>query len=392
MKDVIVIGTGPAALMCCLELDKNLDVLILEKNYNIGKKLLLTGGGRCNITNNISNSEFLDNISHNKKYLYSTINKFGPSEVINLLSDVGLKEEEDNKMFPISDRSNDIVNFFRRNISFPINFNEEVLSVKTGDSYVEVTTTKDVYKCKNVVFAVGGTSFKNTGSTGDVLKFAKDLDVNVVPFYPAESSIILNRVDDLAGTSFENVEVKASKHVSSGNMIFTHKGLSGNAIMNISEYIHLEKIKRIYVDFLPFISEALLIDELKLKRDYKIVSYLSEFFSKKFIYYLLEKVNVDKDSLIKQIDHKKFDLLISYLKNYEFLVNRVSPIDLAYVCGGGISLKEMDTSKFCLKKNSNIYFIGECIDVHGPIGGYNITLAMSMGYSCSVDINKKLSC
>ncbi len=389
MKDVIVIGSGPAALMCCYNLDKNLDVLILEKNNNIGKKLLMTGGGRCNVTNNKSNREFLEEINHNRKYLYSTINKFGPSEVLTLLDEVGLKEEEDGKMFPISDNSRDIVNFFRKGISFPINFNEEVISIKEVDSYIEVKSNKGVYTCKNVVIATGGCSYKNTGSTGDVIKFAKDLGVLSVPFYPAESSIILNRIDDLAGTSFDNVEVKAGKHKSSGNMIFTHKGLSGSSIMNISEFIHLEKIKNIYVDLIPSISRELLIDELNLKRDYKIVSYLSEFFSKKFIYNLLDKLRIDKDSLIKQIDHKKFDLLISYLKSYEFLVSRVSPIGLAYVCGGGISLKEMDTMSFSLKRNNSIYFIGECIDIHGPIGGYNITLAMSMGYSCSVDINNK---
>ncbi len=391
MFDVVIIGAGPAGLMCALNLDKNLKVLIIDKNNTIGKKLLLTGGGRCNITNNKSNKDFLEEIKHNKKYLYSTINNFGPSDILEYFKDIDFIEEEENKIFLKSGNSNELIKNLENRLTCKINYNEKVVNINIEDDFINVITNKGIINTKNVVFATGGASYKGTGSTADHIKFAKNLDIDTVNLYPVENSIIIKDTFDLSGTSISEVTVSANKHKKTGNVMFTHNGLSGSSIMKISEYIYLENIKNIKIDFLPNLDLCLLKDSLELSRNNRILEFLNSYFSKKFSIFLLNKSNIDKSSLIKQINHKELNLLLNNLKDMNIEIKKVSPIELAYATGGGINLKEINTKTFATHKYNNIYFIGESLDIHGPIGGYNITLAMSTGYSASLDINKKTS-
>ena len=392
MYDVIVIGTGPAGLMTAIEASKTKKVLVLEKNSIPGKKLLITGGGRCNLTNLKSNREFLDEVEYNKKYLYSAINKFGPEEIYNFFTNSGvkLKVEEDNKVFPVSNRSSEIVYTLIDKLSkVQINYNENVIDVNLQDNLFEVYTNKDKYNSKYLVIATGGSSFTQTGSSGDNLIFANKLNQKVTPIFPAEVGIILN--DDLsflAGTSLEEVTVKASKINKTGNLIFTHKGLSGTSIMKISEFIYLNKNKEIYIDLLPSYSKEELVSLINsYEKEKELISFFSDFFSKKFSSYLLDKVNLNIK--IKNLNNKLIDILINEIKNHKFSVKKVEDLEKAYVTGGGIDMNYIDTTKMESKINKGLYFVGEALDIHGPIGGYNITLALSTGYLAGISISNE---
>ena len=392
MYDVIVIGTGPAGLMAAIEASKTKKVLVLEKNSIPGKKLLITGGGRCNLTNLKSNREFLDEVEYNKKYLYSAINKFGPEEIYNFFTNSGvkLKVEEDNKVFPVSNRSSEIVYTLIDKLNkVQINYNENVIDVNLQDNLFEVYTNKDKYNSKYLVIATGGSSFTHTGSSGDNLIFANKLNQKVTPIFPAEVGIILN--DDLsflAGTSLEEVTVKASKINKTGNLIFTHKGLSGTAIMKISEFIYLNKNKEIYIDLLPSYSKEELVSLINsYEKEKELISFFSDFFSKKFSSYLLDKVNLNIK--IKNLNNKLIDILINEIKNQKFSVKKVEDLEKAYVTGGGIDMNYIDTTKMESKINKGLYFVGEALDIHGPIGGYNITLALSTGYLAGISISNE---
>lgn len=383
MYDVLIIGGGPAGLMTSIASGTNKKILIIEKKPSAGKKLLITGGGRCNVTNLKNNNDFLNEVNYNKKYLYSAINTFGPYDIYNFFESNGvpLKEEEDNKIFPVSNKSKDILDVLLKNSNAEINYNEEVLNISQG----EVVTNKSVYKTKNIVIATGGSSFKHTGSTGDNMKFAKMINQPTIELFPAESGIILNESNDLAGTAIENVVAKYQDNESIGNLMFTHKGLSGSAIMKISEYVYKGESKSIIIDLLPTLTKEELIDIVSnYDREKELISLFNEYFTKRFSLYLINKLNINKK--IKQLSKPEIIMIVNNLKELLFKIDRVEELDKAYVTGGGIDLNYINTSTMESTINPGIYFVGEALDIHGPIGGYNITLALSTGYLAGIKL------
>lgn len=389
MYDVIVIGTGPAGLMAVNTLNKNIKILILEKNDKPGRKLLITGSGRCNVTNLKSNSDFLKEINHNKKHLYSTINNFGPWDIYNFFTDnnVPLKEEEENKMFPVSNKASDILNALLKNIHSKINYGENVEEIVYKENNIKVITNKDTYITKNLIIATGGTSFKKTGSSGDHMKFAKMLNQPVIDLYPAETGIILKHKLELAGISLENVKVSFNKKEFYGNLIFTHKGLSGSSIMKSSEFIYLDKIKNIFIDLLPSISDDELFNSINTyNREKEVTTFLNEHFSKRLCNYIIQLTNLSDNTKIKNLNKPQTLDLINNIKNCSFEVLKTCDIEEAYVTGGGIDMKYINSKTMESTINKGIYFAGECLDIHGPIGGYNITLALSTGYTAGISI------
>lgn len=379
--DVIIIGAGPAGLMCAANLSKKINYVILEKNNKPGVKLLLTGGGRCNLTNNISNKEFIETC-HNSKYIYSMISNFGPNDVINYFEErnVPLKTEKNNKVFPVSNKALDILNVLKTNVN--IKYKENVKDITYDNNIFLVKTSDNSFECKCLVIATGGYSYKFTGSTGDHQKFAQMLDVNLVDLYPCEASLICKIDPTLAGTSFDNVSVKYQKHEARGELIITHNGLSGSAVMQISE--HIKNRDNIIIDFLPERNEADLLDLLNSLKDKELISFYNEFFTHKFSSYLAK----DKCK-IKELNINQRKVIVNNLKNYEISNVSVCDLDKAFITGGGIDMNSLNTSSLATKKNSNLFFIGECLDIHGPIGGFNITLALSSGCLASKTINQK---
>lgn len=388
MYDVIIIGSGPAGLMCANGLNVS-NYVILEKNNESGKKLLLTGAGRCNLTNNKSALEFLENIDYNEKYLRTVINVFGPSEIISFFSKkIKLKEEKENRIFPQSDKASDVLNVLLEKTSEHINYNSEVVSIEKETDYYTVYTKSKSYKAKNVVLAVGGKSFPKTGSTGNIKNILKKISQNVIDYYPAESSIILEG-KFISGLSLENVTINAKKHFVSGNLMFTKNGISGDSAMNMSGFIYRENVKEIYIDYLPNYSEDELKNVFLSNSGKEITGAFFSILSKNLIDYLFK----DKTYFHKHIN--KFSInevcdVINVLKKSKFIVKSLNDIKYAYASGGGVDLKYVNTKSFESKGNKGLYFIGECTDLYGPVGGYNLTIAFSTGYSAAKNINENI--
>lgn len=387
MYDCIVIGSGPAGLMAAIESSKKNKTLLIEKNSTAGKKLLLTGGGRCNVTNLKNIEDFLDEVEYNKKYLYRTINNFGPEDIYKYFvkNKIFLKEEKENRIFPVSNKSVDILNGLLINASkVQFKYNEIVINIINGETKV-VVTNKGEYETRNIIIATGGSSFRSTGSTGDNLKFAKILNQPVVPIFPAETGIDLVEKNNLAGTSFEMVEVKYIRKSTIGNLIFTHTGLSGESIMRMSEHIYKGHKKEISIDFLPYIQSSEIKNLInKYDGEKEIMSFLNTLFTRKFSVYLLSKLNLPKK--IKSLNDQQIDKIINLIKSFTFKVKGVWSLEKAYVTAGGIDLKYINTQTMESKINKGIYFVGEALDIHGPIGGYNITLALSTGYTAGNNV------
>ena len=390
MYDVIIVGMGPAGIMAAIQASKRNKVLIIEKNNKAGKKLLITGGGRCNLTNLKTNNDFLNEIEHNRKYLYSSINNFGPLDIYNFftVNNVRLKEEDENKIFPISNKSSDILEALLRNINHNIvHYSEVVKEILYEKDKIKVITNKNTYVTRNLIIATGGASFKNTGSSGDHMLFAKMLKQPTIDLYPAETGIILKDNTNLIGTSIPYVKVFINKKEYCGNLIFTHKGLSGSSIMKASEYIYLNNIKNITIDLLPDMDREHLLNLIyNYNREKELVTFLSQYFSKKMSRYLIERNKIISNIKIKSLNKYQILQLIDCIKKCNFIVERTCDINEAYVTGGGIDMKYINSKTMESTINKGVYFVGECLDIHGPIGGYNITLALSTGYTAGTSI------
>ncbi len=382
--DVIVVGAGAAGLMFSNFIDKDFKTLIVEKNDKPGRKLMITGGGRCNLTNNKEVKEFLENVEYNHKYLYSALTRFGPKDIMNYIN-IPLKEEKDNQIFPKSDKAGDVLNYLLNNKKCNINSSETVSDITKIDDVFNVVTTKGEYKSHKIVIATGGCSYPHLGSSGDHLKFAENFNQEVTPVFPAETSILVNNLDYLAGTAFDKVEIKLNKKIYTGNLIFTHTGLSGTSIMKISEHVYLNNIKEIIIDYVPKVD---VLKYLEDNKDKNITNVLNKLFTKKFSSYLLTKVNINQELNIKSINKKDILNLVNIIKEDKINISGVTDIAKAYVTGGGISLKQIDIKTFESKTVKNMYYIGEALDIHGPIGGYNLTLAFSTAYNCAKAINE----
>lgn len=389
MFDVIIIGGGPAGLMCANKLDTK-NYVILEKNSSCGKKLLLTGGGRCNVTNNKGNDDFLSNIDINKKYLYSSINLFGPKEVISFFDKhIKLKEEASNKMFPVSDDSSDILKVLLKNVGDNVVYTTNVFDILGIDGGYKVVSSSGEYVSKNVVVATGGVSFSGTGSSGDYIKFAKKFGIDITDLYSCECGIKVFDSSIKKGSSVNNVCVKVLKRTSYGSLMFTHNGLSGEAIMNVSGLIARENVKKINIDFLCDYSVSDVKNILLDNSEKEVSGAFRLLLTKNVVDYLFGSKDYFHKKIGKFNDRDIEDLIVT-LKNKEFIVSGVNGIDSAYVTGGGVSLKFINTKSFESKVSKGLYFVGECLDLQGPIGGYNITIALSTGYSAASDINIKI--
>ncbi|WP_249029788.1 BaiN/RdsA family NAD(P)/FAD-dependent oxidoreductase [Tannockella kyphosi] len=389
MYDVIIIGAGPAGLMAANVL-KGSNLLVLEKKEKAGKKLLITGGGRCNLTNLKDNQSFLEEIEHNQKALFSTLNNFGPYDIFDFFhQEVPLETVEEDQVFPISNKANDILNHLLKDIKNKIQYHSDVKEIRDCTTYIEVETTNQVYQASYVIVGTGGASYSMTGSSGDHMHLARMLEQPTIPLFPAETSILLKEQNNLAGTSFPNTKISFSKIEKTGHLMFTHKGLSGLSAMKCSEYVYLQKPKEIIVDFNTQLEKETIVDLFSTHREKGPVNVLAMLFTKRFSEYLIEKAEITQQKC-KQLNKAEIDKIIVHIKEHPFELKGVEKLEKAYVTGGGIDVRGLHMKSFLSKTHPHIAFVGECVDIHGPIGGYNITLALSSGYSAALAIQNKL--
>ena len=408
---VIVIGAGPAGMMAAIESSKQgNEVVLIEKNNVLGKKLSITGKGRCNITSSLSMDEFIKNIPGNGKFLYSAFNNFTNRDIIQFIEKQGVdtKVERGNRVFPKTDRAQDVVNCFVKKIKeqkIKVYLNTEVTEILTDEenTAIGVKTKNEIIKADKIILATGGKSYPLTGSTGDGYKMAKKLGHTIVDLKPSLVPLVTYEEDmhqKLQGLSLKNVEIKlidiSNKkeiYTEFGEMMFTHFGVSGPIILsasshlvrykNIEELLKNKQIKLI-IDLKP----ALSIDKLdqRIWRDFEaeknksFKNSLDRLLPQKLIPEIIKISKIDPEIKVNSITKEQREKLVKILKNFEITIKKFRPIEDAIITAGGINTKEINPKTMESKLIKNLCFAGEIIDVDGYTGGFNLQIAYSTGY------------
>ena len=418
---VIVIGGGPAGILASISASLCGDeVTILEKMPTIGKKLLITGKGRCNITSSIDIQDFIKNIPGNGMFLYSAFNIFNNKDIIKLLENNGLKvkEERGNRIFPITDRSVDVLDTFKRILKkckVKIINNAEVKEIVvknkkiTGAVYKKEGNTYTI-NAEKIILATGGKSYPGTGSTGDGYKIVEKLGHTVKPIKPSlvpleSKGEALKVCQELQGLSLKNVAIKimdtqTNKEIYEdfGEMLFTHFGVSGPIILsgsahlirykNIEELLKNNYIK-IYIDLKPALSEKKL-DE-RILRDFSeeknkaLKNSLNKLLPQKMIETVILKSEIDENKKVNEITRVERLKLVNILKKFEVTINGFRPVEEAIVTSGGINIKEINPKTMESKIIEGLFFAGEIIDVDAYTGGFNLQIAYSTGYTAGLN-------
>lgn len=395
MSKVIVIGGGPAGLMSAYAASQaGHSVELFEKNAQFGKKLRLTGHGRCNITNNGLKEDFFKHIVHNEKFLYSAFSQFSNQDFCEFLHSQGLMtiEEEKGRLFPSSQSAVDVVLFFldllKKN-GVILHNQEECKELWIESQTIKgVVTSKKKYEADVVILATGGLSFRQTGCTGDGLNWAKDNHLKVNPTYPGLVSIKTD-FKACAGLSFKNIKIKITRQdkkifQGQGDLLFTHQGISGPIVLNASSYVINKNVDTIHLDFLPKYSDEdfdLKLNHLMQKNPNKSLKHLLErLFPTRFVQALLERLELSPQEKVNQISRSQRLKLVKILKDFSIKITGFGDYNEAMVTVGGISPKEINPKTMESKQIKGLKFAGEIIDLDGQTGGYNLQIAWSTGY------------
>jgi len=403
---VAVVGGGAAGMVCAIFLKRNgEDVTLFEKNPRLGKKLGITGKGRCNVTNNCSVPDFIANVPTNPKFLYAAISGFTPQETINFFENelkVPLKTERGNRVFPASDNSGDVVNALQKELQrLKVKIiNKKVSSIKAEDGVITGLTVangedEEFLPFNRIVLCTGGVSYPGTGSTGDGHTFAKQLGIEVTKLSPSLVPLVIKEdfCGKMQGLSLKNtaltlVDKRTGKEIFSdfGEILFTHYGVSGPMALSASS--HIRNVERdryeIVLDLKPALDEQkldnrILSDFEKYKnRDY--ANALDDLFPKKMIPVIIELSKIPPDKKVNSITREERKGLVSLIKNFKMTVSDFRPINEAIITSGGVSVKEIDPKTMECKKVKGLFFAGEIIDVDAYTGGFNLQIAFSTAY------------
>ena len=399
---VAVIGAGASGMMAAYAAAMNgNEVTVYEKNEKCGKKIYITGKGRCNITNDVPPQEFLQNVVTNPKFLTGAIYSFSSDDTVAFFENNGLrvKTERGNRVFPLSDKSSDVIKCLEtacRNAGVKFNFNSKIDNISIISSTVsDIIVNNNRILCDKVIVCTGGVSYPSTGSTGDGLNFAKAAGHNIIPVKPALCGLNLkgNYFGALQGLSLKNVGLNIiynGKVLRSlfGEMLFTHFGVSGPVILSASSHMqNPEKHKyKLFIDLKP----ALDFDTLdkRVQRDFHenhnrdYINSLSKLLPNKLIPIIVSLSKIPPSLKVNQITKEQRTALVHLIKNFEVDIVRFRPIDEAIITSGGVSVKEINPKTMQSKLIDNLYFAGEVIDVDAYTGGFNLQIAFSTGYLC----------
>lgn len=395
--DIIVVGSGAAGLMIgSLVSDEN--VLILEKNSYPGKKLNITGKGRCNLTNAREIDNFIKEVFTNPKFLYSSLREFDNKDLIEYVENLGvmLKEERGQRIFPVTDKARDITNAFYDKSKALYSFNSEVIDIKKNGDLFNVITKKDCYNSRYLILATGGLSYPLTGSTGDGYRFLKDFGHKIIPARPAlvglNSDFKYN--NQLMGLSLKNVNVIIkNKNISEfGELLFTHYGFSGPTILRLSPFIdHGDMIS---IDLKPALDYKQLDDRLLREFDQNpnkdISKILEHLMPKSMIEFFIAKLQFSPNKKSNQISKEERKSIVNQLKNLDFKVDSRRNFNEAVITDGGVDIKEIDPKTMESKIVSNLYVVGELLDVAANTGGFNLQIAFSTAHKAFMSIRRRL--
>ena len=389
MAKVIVIGAGPAGIMAAIHASKKHNVTILDGNDRIGKKLFITGKGRCNVTNSKDISEFFDYIPGNPHFLYSALYSYTNEDTMNFFENVGikLKVERGGRVFPMSDKSSDIIKGLSiglKESNVQVKLNSKVTNIIYDANKivgVEINNSTKLYG-DYFIIATGGASYPLTGSRGEGQKFAKKLGHTIIELKPSLVPIELNEswLKDLMGLSLKNISLSILKnnkvlYKNQGEMLFTNYGISGPLVLSGSRYVKNEGSYEASIDLKPALNESEL--DKRIQKDF--LKYQNKEF-KNALDDLLPKKLIPLDKKVNVITKEERKKLLHILKDLRVKIKGLRPIEEAIVTAGGVNTLEIDPSTMKSKIISNLSFAGEVIDVDAFTGGYNVQIALSTGY------------
>jgi len=394
--DVVIIGGGPAGMMSAISASSlGAKVLLIEKNDKLGNKLLLTGGGRCNLTCiEKNNKDFCSKFGKNGDFLLSSFSIFNFQKTIEFFEDVGIKKEG-NKIYPGSENSKDVLKFLLSKLKenkVKILTSSPVLEIKREGGRIKsvVLINGEAIEGKNYIICTGGKSYSVTGSSGDA--FAWDIGHTITELKPALTPIEIKEkwTKSLQGISLKDICIIVNKKKYYGDLLFTHFGLSGPMILNISKNIKPKDV--IILDLFPNKNKEELdkyFQKIFDKKKNKFVStFLSEFMPEKLIPFILNFSSIPKARKINNLTKEERLRLIRAVKEIEFNVVGLLGFDKAMVTSGGISLKEVNSKTMKSKIINNLYFAGEVLDIDGPSGGYNLQACWTTGYIAGINATK----
>ena len=406
MKKVIVIGGGASGLMAAGMAGKNADVLVLEKNDRVGRKLAITGKGRCNVTNSADISEFIENTPGNGRFLYSAFYSFTNDDTINFFNKLGVetKVERGGRVFPVSDSAKDIVNALSRvlrenNVKIRYNVVAKEVITENGKVAGVKLSSGEIINCDKVIIATGGKSYPATGSTGDGYEIAKKLGHKIIPPKPSLVGLVsyTEWIPKLQGLSLKNVGFSLfdskNREIYSdfGEMLFTHFGVSGPIVLSGSRVLHkymdekrcVNGIKG-RIDLKPALDNKKL--DLRVQRDFQkyinkeLKNSLYDLLPEKLVPIIISLTKIDESKKVNVITAEERKRIVELLKGLEFEINELRPIDEAIITAGGVCTDEINPSTMESKIVNGLYFCGEVIDVDAYTGGFNLQIAFSTAF------------
>lgn len=399
MANVIVIGGGPAGMMAAIAASDNNQVTLIEKNQKLGKKLFITGKGRCNVTNGKDISEFFDYIPTNPYFLYSSLYTFTNEDVIKFFESRGikLKEERGGRVFPASDKSSDIIKGLEvalKEKAVNVILEDGVKKIEEEGGSIKAVTLQSGKKiqCDHLIIATGGASYPQTGSNGEGYIFADKLGHKIIPIKPSLVPLEINEnwISDLQGLSLRNIQLTLKNEANKilfkeqGEMLFTHFGVSGPLILSASSFIKPGGKYKLSINLKPALSEKEL--DLRIQKDFlqynnkDFKNALNDLFPKKLIPVMVKLSTIPEDQKVNTITKEQRKKFVELISSLNMKVKGLRGVEEAIVTSGGVDTKEIDPSTMKSKIISNLSFAGEVIDVDAFTGGYNVQIALSTGY------------